>query len=103
MNDGLVSSSQSGFKPKDSCLNRLSFIRHERYHLLDNGLEVRSILLDISKALNLLIRFGMMVLFLNTDKLELQAEFLIRDASRDLVPFIQFKKLEKQPWRSVTF
>ena len=45
----------------------------------------------------------MMVLFLNTDKLELQAEFLIRDASRDLVSFIQFKKLEKQPWRSVTF
>ena len=103
MNDGLVSSSQSGFKSKDSCLNRLSFITHERYHLLDNGLEVRSIFLGISKALNLLIRFGMMVLFLNTDKLELQAEFLIRDASRDLVPFIQFKKLEKQPWRSVTF
>ena len=44
-----------------------------------------------------------MVLFLNTDKLELQAGFLIRDISRDLVPFIQFKKLEKQPWRSVTF
>ena len=102
MNDGLVSSSQSGFKSKDSCLNRLSFITHERY-LLDNGLEVRSIFLDISKALNLLIRFGMMVLFLNTDKLELQAGFLIRDASRDLVPFIQFKKLEKQPWRIVTF
>ena len=45
----------------------------------------------------------MMVLFLNTDKLELQAGFLIRDTSRDLVPFIQFKKLEKQLWRSVTF
>ena len=24
------------------------------------------------------------------------------DASRDLVPFVQLKKLEKQPWRSVT-
>ena len=25
----------------------------------------------------------------------------ICDASRDLVPFVQFKKCEKQPWRSV--
>ena len=26
----------------------------------------------------------------------------IIDALRDLVPFVQFKKREKQPWRSVT-
>ena len=25
------------------------------------------------------------------------------DAVRDLVPFVQFKKLRKHPWRSVTF
>ena len=25
------------------------------------------------------------------------------DALRDLVPFVQFKKCEKHPWRSVTF
>ena len=25
------------------------------------------------------------------------------DASRDLVPFVQFKKREKHPWRSVSF
>ena len=25
------------------------------------------------------------------------------DVLRDLVPFVQFKKHEKQPWRSVTF
>ena len=25
------------------------------------------------------------------------------DALRDLVPFVQFKKREKQPWRSVAF
>ena len=24
-------------------------------------------------------------------------------ALRDLVPFVQFKKREKQPWKSVTF
>ena len=28
---------------------------------------------------------------------------LLCDALRDLVPFIQFKKREKHPWRSVTF
>ena len=27
----------------------------------------------------------------------------IWDALRDLVPFVQFKKREKHPWRSVTF
>ena len=25
----------------------------------------------------------------------------MRDALRDLVPFVQFKKREKRPWRSV--
>ena len=25
------------------------------------------------------------------------------DASRDLVPYVQFKKREKDPWRSVNF
>ena len=27
----------------------------------------------------------------------------VSDALRDLVPFVQFKKREKHPWRSVTF
>ena len=27
----------------------------------------------------------------------------ICNAMRDLLPFVQFKKREKQPWRSVTF
>ena len=27
----------------------------------------------------------------------------ICDALRDFVPFVQFKKREKHPWRSVTF
>ena len=26
-----------------------------------------------------------------------------QDVLRDLVPFVQFKKLEKHPWKSVTF
>ena len=28
---------------------------------------------------------------------------IICDALRDLVPFVQFKKREKHPWRSITF
>ena len=33
----------------------------------------------------------------------LQILVLICGAMRDLVPFVQFKKREKHPWRSVTF
>ena len=31
------------------------------------------------------------------------ATLYICDALRDLVPFVQFKKREKHPWRSVNF
>ena len=43
-------SSQSGFKPVDSCINQLLSITHEIYSSFDEGLEVRSIFLDIAKA-----------------------------------------------------
>ena len=46
----LISDNQSGFKPGDSCVNQLLSITHEIYHSLDNGLEVRGVSLDISKA-----------------------------------------------------
>ena len=46
----LISDNQSGFKPGDSCINQLLSITHEIYHSLDNGLEVRGVFLDISKA-----------------------------------------------------
>ena len=32
-----------------------------------------------------------------------QGVISIYDALRDLVPFVQFKKREKRPWRSVNF
>ena len=34
---------------------------------------------------------------------DLRVLFSKCDALRDLVPFVQFKKREKHPWRSVTF
>ena len=46
----LISSSQSGFKQGDSCINQLLSITHEIYSSFDEGLEVRSVFLDISKA-----------------------------------------------------
>ena len=46
----LISSNQSGFKPGDSCINQLLSITHEIYKSFDVGLEVRSVFLDISKA-----------------------------------------------------
>ena len=30
------------------------------------------------------------------------SKYVIYDVLRDLVPFVQFKKSEKHPWRSVT-
>ena len=46
----LISSSQSGFKPADSCINQLLSVTHEVYSFFDEGLEVRSIFLDIDKV-----------------------------------------------------
>ena len=48
----LISSNQSGFKPGDSCINQLLCITHEIYESFHVGLEVRSVFLDISKAFN---------------------------------------------------
>ena len=36
-------------------------------------------------------------------ELKLQHRADINNALRDLVPFVQFKKREKHPWRSDTF
>ena len=49
-NNKLISDNQSDFKPGDCCVNQLFSITHEIYHSLDNGLEVRGVFLDISKA-----------------------------------------------------
>ena len=46
----LISQHQSGFKPGDSCINQLLSITHEIYQSFDEGFDVRSVLLDTSKA-----------------------------------------------------
>ena len=46
----LISANQSGFKPRDSCINQLLSITHNIYKLFDDGYEVRGGFPDISKA-----------------------------------------------------
>ena len=46
----LISQHQSGFKPGDSCINQFLSIAHEIYQSFDEGFDVRSVFLDISKA-----------------------------------------------------
>ena len=48
----LISSSQSGFKLGDSCTYQLLSITYEIYSSFDEGLEVRSVFLEISKAVD---------------------------------------------------
>ena len=61
--NGLISQNQPGFKPGDSCANQLLSITNEIYKSFDDGFDVRSIFLDISKAFG--IKYGMKVLFSN--------------------------------------
>ena len=46
----LISQHQSGFKPGDSCINQLLSITHKIYQSFDEGFDLRSVFLDISKS-----------------------------------------------------
>ena len=48
--NNLITHDQSGFKTGDSCINQLVSITHEIYKSFDDGHEVRSVFLDISKV-----------------------------------------------------
>ena len=48
--NNLLAPNQSGFKPGGSCINQLLSITNEIYSSFDDGFEVRSVFLDISKA-----------------------------------------------------
>ena len=48
--NNLIFSNQSGFKPGDPCINQFSSIIHEIYESFDDGFEVRGVLLDIWKV-----------------------------------------------------
>ena len=46
----LISQQQSGFKPRDSCINQLLSITHEICQSFDEGFDVGSVFLNIFKA-----------------------------------------------------
>ena len=48
--NNFISLNQSGFKPGDLCINQLLSITHEIYRSFDDGLDVRGVFLNISKA-----------------------------------------------------
>ena len=48
--NSLISKNESGFRPDDSCINKLFSIAHEIYQSFDDNLEVRAVFLDISKV-----------------------------------------------------
>ena len=48
--NSLTSQNQSGFKPGGTCTNQLLSITHQIYKSSDDGQEVRSVFLDMSKA-----------------------------------------------------
>ena len=57
--NNLISPRQSGFRPGDSCINQLLSITHDIFTSFDNGLEVRGVFLDISKAFDKVWRDGL--------------------------------------------
>ena len=59
----LISKNQSGFQPNDPCINQLLSITHKISTSFDNGLEVRSVFLDISKAFDKVWHEGLIFKF----------------------------------------
>ena len=59
LDKGLISANQSGFKPRDSCINQLLSITHNIYESFDAGYEVRGVFLDISKAFDKVWHIGL--------------------------------------------
>ena len=53
LDNNLISSSQSGFKPDDSCINQLFTVTHEVFIGFDDGLEIRGVFLDIYQCINI--------------------------------------------------
>ena len=52
LDNDLISPTQSGLMPGESCINQLIAITHEICKVFNGGLEVCGVFLDISKAFN---------------------------------------------------
>ena len=76
LEERLLNPNQSGFRPSDSCINQLLPITHEIFGAFDYNptLEVRSVFLDISKAIDKMWHEG---LILNSGPWVSQLSFII--------------------------
>ena len=78
--NNLLAPIQSGFKPGDSCINQLLSITHEIYSSFDGGFEVRSVILDISKAFDKVWHEGVIFKLqqngISDDLLNISSDFL---------------------------
>ena len=50
LDNNLITPKQSGFRPGDCFVKQFLLISHDIFTSFDNGLEVRGVFLDISKA-----------------------------------------------------
>ena len=76
LEESLLNSNQSGFRPDDSCINQLLAMTHETFEAFDcnPSLELRSVFLDISKAFD---KFGMKACFIRLSPWVYQEIFTI--------------------------
>ena len=56
----MVSPNQSGFRPRDSCVNQLLAINHKIYESFDEGFEVTGVFIDIFKAFDKVCHEGLL-------------------------------------------
>ena len=57
----MISPNQSGFRPSDPCVNQLIAITYEIYKSSDDGLEVRGVFLNTSKAFDRVWHEGLLL------------------------------------------
>ena len=50
LENNLITENQCGFKPRDCCVNQLLLITHDIQKSFDDGLKVKGVFFDISKA-----------------------------------------------------
>ena len=59
--NNLISPNQSGFRPRDSCINQSLAITHEIYKSFDEEFEIRRVFLNISKVFDKVWHEGFLV------------------------------------------
>ena len=100
LENNLISPSQSGFNPADSSINQLLSITHKIYNSFDEGLEVRSVFLDISKAFDKVWHKGLLFKLsqngISGNLLDLLSSFLSDRKQRVLL------NGQTSEWRNVT-